>query len=66
MITDFNPNDVTELARLISGKVIAEVLSDREGMNDRLVFVFADGSMLELEYDYIYAYEMRPTRKESQ
>ena len=57
---DFNPNDIAELARLISGKTIAGVLSDRDGMNDRLIFVFTDGTMLELEYDYIYEYEMRP------
>ena len=61
MLTDFNPNDVTELDALITGKTVASVLSNREAMNDRLIFVFTDGSMLELEYDYIYGYEMRPT-----
>ena len=61
MLTDFNPNDVTELDALITGKTVASVLSNRDGMNDRLVFVFTDGSTLELEYDYIYGYEIRPT-----
>jgi len=59
MATDFNPNDITELSELIRGKTISSVSSDREGMNDRLIFNFTDGSMLELEYEYIYQFDIR-------
>ena len=59
MPIDFNPNNVTELNDLISGKTIASILTDRDGINDRLIFVFTDGSMLELEYEYIYQFDIR-------
>ena len=61
MAIDFNPNDVTEMNDLVSGKTIASILSDREGMNDRLIFVFTDGSSMEIEYDYIYEYGVKFT-----
>ena len=59
---DFNPNDITELNDLVSGKTIASVSSDRAGMNDHLIFEFTDGSVLEIEYDYIYEYDLKFTQ----
>ena len=63
MPIDFNPNDISELNRLIIGKRIASIQSDRDGMNDRLVFQFTDGSSFELEYDYIYEFEYKGAHK---
>jgi hypothetical protein len=63
MPIDFNQNDISKLNGFISGKTIVSILSDRDGMNDRLVFQFTDGSYFELEYDYIYSYEYNGARK---
>lgn len=63
MPIDFNPNDISKLNELISGKTISSILSDREGMNDRLIFNFTDGSYFEIEYDYIYTFEYKGARK---
>ena len=45
-LTEFNPNDVSELSKAVSGKTIAHVESDNSGMDDYLIFHFTDGTSL--------------------
>ena len=58
-LTEFNPNDVSELSKAVSGKTIASVESDRSGMDDYLIFHYADGTSLYIRYDYIYEYAVK-------
>ena len=58
-LTEFNPNDVSELSKAVSGKTIVSVESDRSGMDDYLIFHFTDGTSLYIRYDYIYEYAVK-------
>ena len=57
--TEFNPNDVRELSKAVSGKTIASVESDNNGADDYLIFHYADGTSLYIRYDYIYEYAVK-------
>ena len=58
-LTEFHPNDVSELSKAVSGKTIASVESDNSGADDYLIFHYADGTSLYIRYDYIYEYAVK-------
>ncbi len=57
-MTDFNQSDVSDISTALTGKTITEVVTDDSGMNWMIVFKFADGTKLVLEYDWIYEWEI--------
>lgn len=53
-----NDKSASEITALLSGKVLERVehVDDRE--NSIVRFVFTDGTMLELEYDWMYEWKV--------
>lgn len=56
---DFIPDEAAaEMTIALQSKEIASVEVDRSGMDDFLVFHFADGTALRIRYDWIYGWEV--------
>ena len=56
---EFHNDSGAELTKAVGGKTITEVLLDRGGEHDYLVFRFSDYTCLRLRYDWIYDWELR-------
>ena len=52
-------NVSAELTEATTGKTIEKVIDDDgNGMDDWIQFVFTDGSVLRIRYDWIYEWEL--------
>jgi hypothetical protein len=55
---DIYEESVVEMSKKIKSKTVKSV-SIEEGLCDFLVFVFDDGTILKIQYDYLYGYEIK-------
>lgn len=54
-----NDKSASDITALVSGKTISKVEHVDDRMNSVIRFVFTDGSILELEYDWMYEWEVK-------
>ena len=55
---EYGHRTIEEMSRLIKGKMIVRCVIDNEGMDNKLVFYFSDGTSLRIVYDWIYEWEV--------